>query len=174
MKKMKNTSRKLAILLALAMTACGYGFRHQQSNLPPEIKTIAIPMFENKTNEVRLEALVTEQVRYQFSQSQILRLVSEDQADVILRGQIISVSSGDVSLTESTRSQVRRVSVGISVKLVRKDNNEILYDGRARQWRTYTVSANDVTSTQTARNEALRLVVRDAAQIIHDGALQNF
>ena len=162
------------LALALLLCACGYSFRHQQSNLPAHIKTIAIPMFENKTNEVRLEGLITEQMRYQFSQSQILKLVDSEEADVILQGSINGVSSDDVSLTERTRSEIRRVRISISAKLIERETGEVLYSGGASQWRTYTVAATDNLSTEAARREALRQVARDASLIIHDGVLQNF
>ena len=162
----------IGILLASA-ASCGYGFRHQQSNLPPDIRTISIPMFKNRTNELRLEAVVTEQVRYQFSQSQILKIVSEGEADVILEGIVTSVSSDDVSLTETVRSQQRRVRVGMSVTLTRTDNGELLYRGSVSQQRSYAIGG-DNSATLEARADALRLVARTAAQTIHDGVLQNF
>lgn len=164
----------LVVILALAISACGYGFRHQRSNLPPEIKTIAIPMFENKTNELRLEGLVTEQVRFQFSNSQILKLVPVAEADVILKGTVNSVSTDDVALTSQSRSEFRRISISISARLVRSDTGEVLYQGGASQWRSYTINAGENLASEAARRDALRLVARDAAQIIHDGALQNF
>jgi outer membrane lipopolysaccharide assembly protein LptE/RlpB len=164
----------LALLLPVAVSACGYSFRHNQSNLPPDIKTIAIPMFANRTNQVRLEAVITEQLRYQFSQSQILKIVPMDEADVILSGVITSISSDDVTLTSRSSSEFHRLSIAITAVLTRRDNGQALYNGGTAQTRNYTVSANDAISSQAARMEALRLVARDTAQSIHDGVLQNF
>ena len=173
-KRITQTLAVLVLLLAMFASACGYGFRHQRSNLPPEIKTIAIPMFVNKTNEVRLEGLVTEQVRFQFSNSQILKLVAVEEADVILRGEITSVTYDDVTLTITTTSLSRRVGVGIAAKLLYRETGEVLYNGGTSQWRNYIINANDNMSSDAARREALRLTAREAARIIHDGVLQNF
>ncbi len=174
MSKTKCLIAVLSLCLACALCACGYGFRHQQSNLPPDVKTIAIPMFENKTNEVRMEAMITEQLRFQFSNSQILKIVPQGEADVVLQGTVEQVISDDIALTSRTTSELRRVGVSISARLVRRDTGEVLYNGGAYQWRNYVVSASDDLNTNTARREALRLVAREAALIIHDGALQNF
>lgn len=164
----------LLMLLLGGLSACGYSFRHQQSNLPPEIKTIAIPMFGNETNEVGMEGLVTEQIRYQFSNSQILKLAARADADAVMIGSITSISSDDITLTTRTTSEYRRVSIAITVKVVRSDNGKLLYRGSASQSRNYFISANDNTSTEQARREALRLAARDMGQVVHDGVLQNF
>jgi outer membrane lipopolysaccharide assembly protein LptE/RlpB len=167
--------KKLFLCLLLsALAGCGYGFRHNSSNLPPEITTIAIPVFSNKTNEVRLEAIVTDQVRYQFAQSQILKIVPEADADVVLTGSITGVSSDDVSLTDRMSSSERRVSVSMTARLVEKGSGQVLYQGTVWQQRAYSLGGVDSAASSEARTEALRLVARDAAQVIHDGALQNF
>jgi outer membrane lipopolysaccharide assembly protein LptE/RlpB len=162
----------LCLLLCLA-TGCGYGFRHHQSNLPPEITTIAIPVFKNVTNEIRLESVVTDQVRSQFSQSRILKIVPEAEADVVLIGSISGVSSDDLSLTDRRSSSERRISVALTARLVEKGSGKVLYQGSIYQQRSYSMLDADSSSAE-ARTEALRLVARDAAQIIHDGVLQNF
>jgi outer membrane lipopolysaccharide assembly protein LptE/RlpB len=167
--------KRLALcLLICALAGCGYEFRHQRSNLPPEITTIAIPMFKNATNEIRLESIVTDQVRYQFSQSQILKIVPEAEADVVLLGSVSGVSSDDISLTDRLSSSERRISVRLSARLVEQGSGKVLYQGSVSQHRSYSLGGATSPSSSEARTEALRLVARDAAQIIHDGVLQNF
>jgi hypothetical protein len=121
-----------------------------------------------------LESIVTDQVRYQFSQSQILKIVPEAEADVVLIGFINGVSSDDISLTERLSSSERRISVSLSARLVERGSGEVLYQGSVYQHRSYSLGGIDSPSSSEARTEALRLVARDAAQIIHDGVLQNF
>lgn len=164
----------LLALLVGSLYSCGYSFRHQQSNLPPDIKTIAIPMFENKTNEVGFEGIITEQMRYQFSNSQILKLASKAEADVVMIGAITYIYSDDVTLTTRTTSQLRRARIAISVRVVRSDNGKVIYNGSASQNRSYVISPTDNATTEMARTEAIRLAARDMAQTVHDGILQNF
>jgi outer membrane lipopolysaccharide assembly protein LptE/RlpB len=159
--------------MSLLLAGCGYSFRHNRSNLPQDIKTVAIPMFSNMTNEIRLEAIVTEQMRYQFTQSQILKIVPQAEADTVLIGSITGVYADDVSLTEWVRSSQRRVSITISARLLRAGSGEVLYQGSVNQYRYYSLEGTN-SSAAEARMEALKIAARDAAQIIHDGALQNF
>ncbi|MDR1396495.1 MAG: LPS assembly lipoprotein LptE [Desulfarculales bacterium] len=163
----------LCLFLSLLVAGCGYSFRHNRSNLPEDIKTISIPMFSNMTNEIRLEAIVTEQMRYQFTQSRILKMVPEAEADVVLIGSIIGVYADDVSLTEWMHSSQRRVSITISARLLRAGSGEVLYQGSVQQQRSYSLEGANASATE-ARTEALKVAARDAAQTIHDGVLQNF
>ena len=162
------------LLLICQTLACGYAFRHQQSNLPADVKTIALPVFGNRTNELRLEALLTEQIRMQFTRSQILKLVPESQADVILKGTIVRVSSTDVALTERVTSQDQRVYLTVSAQLFRPATNEILWQGTLTQDRTYRIDDIDNYSTESARREAFREAGKALYQTLHDYVLQNF
>ncbi len=65
--------------------------------LPDHIKTIAIPIFVNKTLQDGVEEIITQQVIEQFVKGGKVRLVSEDNADAILRGTITAYKSDDVA-----------------------------------------------------------------------------
>ena len=56
---MKLLSRAMAAALAacsiLLAVACGYQVAGTASRLPPDIKTIAIPAFTNKSTQFRIE-----------------------------------------------------------------------------------------------------------------------
>ncbi|MDY0096164.1 MAG: LptE family protein, partial [Candidatus Vecturithrix sp.] len=71
----------------LLVAGCGYTLVGQ-GNLPDHIKTIAIPIFVNKTLQDGVEEIITQQVIEQFVKGGKVRLVSEDNADAILRGTI--------------------------------------------------------------------------------------
>ena len=56
------------------------------------IKTIAVPTFGNITLTPRIEALVTGTVIKQMQQDGTFRIVSEDKADAVLKGEIVAVN----------------------------------------------------------------------------------
>jgi lipopolysaccharide assembly LptE-like protein len=79
---MSDRSRHAAIGLLLALAAClaagcGYGFR---GNLPAHIKTVAVPVFKNRTQVAGLENTITSAVVSAFSSGGRLRVVPVDGA----------------------------------------------------------------------------------------------
>jgi outer membrane lipopolysaccharide assembly protein LptE/RlpB len=85
--------RMMSLLLALgilgAMSGCAYTSRNA---LPPHLKTIAIPVFHNKTYVEdytrKIEVEVTEAVRNAVVQAGELKLANREDADLILEGEV--------------------------------------------------------------------------------------
>lgn len=163
----------LMILCVLA-AACGYQFRGKQNNLPSDVRTIAIPVFKNDTNEVRIEQIFTDAVIFQFTKSQMVRVVPEGQANAILTGTITGVYVTDVALTSSDTSQQRRVIISVSAKLIRVRDGEVLWQNKSlKQNRTYDV-ASSPTATDRNKNVAIAELAREMAQTLHDSVFENF
>lgn len=79
-------------LLALLLSGCaGYHVGPATPAYLREIHSIAVPMFRNATLIPRVEALVTGTVIKQFQQDGTFRIVTEDNADATLRGEIVAV-----------------------------------------------------------------------------------
>jgi outer membrane lipopolysaccharide assembly protein LptE/RlpB len=85
--------RSLSLFLAMAalavMSGCAYSSRNA---LPPHLKTIAIPVFHNKTYVEdytrKIEVEVTEAVRNAVVQAGELKLANREDADLILEGEV--------------------------------------------------------------------------------------
>src|SRR5438046_7936428 len=79
------TGRALARMAAAAVLAgCGYSFH---GNLPDRIKTVAVPVFVNRTAEPAVENFLTQAVVQAFSTNGRLRVVKPAEADAILEGE---------------------------------------------------------------------------------------
>lgn len=76
-----------AAAVALALTGCGYSLT---GNLPPDIKTVAVPVFTNRTLLPGLENIITPAVARAFANSGRLRVVSLGDADSIIEGEVVS------------------------------------------------------------------------------------
>ncbi len=162
------------LVLLLALSACGYNFRGQVNNLPGDVRTVAIPVFANHTGEVRIESIITDEVIFQFTRSQQLRVVSEGQADAVLKGSINQVNIEDVAYTAAETSRQRRITITIDAKLVRTSDGTVLWhDPRLRQRRTYNVSDNPQANEQ-AKQEAIIALAQDLAETLHDRVFENF
>ncbi|HYB20361.1 MAG TPA: hypothetical protein VEH09_05505, partial [Thermodesulfobacteriota bacterium] len=64
-----NRACHLILLGCLLLTACGYHLRGRETNLPPEVHSVAIPIFGNRTIETGVESLVTEGLVEKFVSS---------------------------------------------------------------------------------------------------------
>src|SRR3989475_12468381 len=69
--------------MAVALAGCGYSLR---GNLPGHIRSVAVPVFTNRTSEPAVENILTQAVVQAFSTNRRLRVVKPDQADAILEG----------------------------------------------------------------------------------------
>lgn len=91
----------VALLLVLGGFGCAYSTRNA---LPKHMKTIAVPVFANKTfiedYTRKLEIEVTEAVRNTFIQSGELKIAGREDADLILEG---SVNKLDREILRTTR-----------------------------------------------------------------------
>lgn len=162
------------LLLAAAFSACGYSFRGRQNNLPSDVRTIAIPVFKNLTSELRIESIFTDEVIFQFTRSQMVRVVNEGQADAVLTGEIVAVAVEDVAYTATETSSQRRVKITVRAKLIRRRDKKILWqDRRLVQRRNFLVSTNP-QATEQAKQLAITELAKSMAQTLHDRVFENF
>jgi len=164
----------LAAGLVLAAAGCGYSFRGKTNNLPSDVRTISVALFKNATGETRIESIFTDQVIFQFTRSQILRVVDEGQADSVLRGVITRADVEDVAYTARETSQRRRIVVEVKAWLLRKRDNKLLWQRpRLKQQRTYQVGASPQV-TEANKLEAINELAESMAQTMHDSVFENF
>ena len=94
----------LALLLA-GVSGCGYQTLGAATHLPPDVKTLAVPVFATRTDTSGAETAMTEAVIREFVARTRFRVVSNDgrDADAILHGIILKQST--VPLTYNAATQ---------------------------------------------------------------------
>ncbi|GAK61252.1 hypothetical protein U27_01152 [Candidatus Vecturithrix granuli] len=163
-------------VILLLISGCGYGLVGQ-GNLPDHIKTIAIPIFVNKTPEEGVEEVITQQVIEQFVKGGKVRLVSEGNADAVLKGTIKGYSANTVaSYDENNEVASYKLYVTVDIELTDMVNGEIL-------WQTQGLVEDQdfdggplVNITQETENEerALRELAEELAQRIRTLSTEGF
>ena len=127
-----------ALVISISMTTikCGpYSF--SGSSIPPHIKSVAIPIFENETAEFGIKEKVTDALLENFISENILKISDRKNADSIIRGAIVRIT--DVPFTFDENEIVQEYRVTIYLNLVWEDqvkNNE-LFDGKISGWGVY-------------------------------------
>lgn len=142
-------------LIALTMVSCaGY---HLGGSKPPSlagVKTVAVPMFANGTQEPRAEALATTAVIDALVRDGTYRLVDRDNADAVLEGKLAGIrystlrsSRLDSLLAEELSNEVR---IDWTLRDA-KDPTKILARGSSVGHSSFFADSN----LQTARRNAL-------------------
>jgi outer membrane lipopolysaccharide assembly protein LptE/RlpB len=117
--KTRRTGGAPAVALLVILSGCGYALVGRANFLPPDIRTIQVPTFVNRTTRVELEQRVTSAVAEEIVSRARLQLVSSpSEAHVILRGVIQSFGITPVSFNEEGRATRYQAFVTAAIELV--------------------------------------------------------
>jgi len=110
----------LIVLCGVLSSGCGYTLSGRGSFLPDYIKTIGVPMFENRTTLFNLETQVTQKVRSEFIGRGHYQIVPEaTNVDAVLTGEVTGVSIQPVSFT--TQQLASRYTITMSARVALQD-----------------------------------------------------
>jgi outer membrane lipopolysaccharide assembly protein LptE/RlpB len=107
---------RAALVLTVAAGGCGYTL---QGNLPDHLKTVSVPVFKNRTTASGAESTVTAAVINAFTTNGRLKVVSLDQADCILDGELTGYQVQ--SLTYDSRLNLRSYSLTVTMNVRFRD-----------------------------------------------------
>ena len=144
-----------AVLCQLA-TGCGY--TASPALLPQHLKTVAIPVFENATAEVRIEEELTNAVILRFVQDNHLKVVDEKTANAVIRGKVTQYKNAVFGFTQNATSNEYRVTVGVEVTFKDLVKNRELWSGEIVKSANYYVQDVPGQQAQTeldGRKEAI-------------------
>ncbi|MEJ5330248.1 MAG: LPS assembly lipoprotein LptE [Desulfobaccales bacterium] len=126
-------SRWMLAFLLIAALGCGY--RPVGSEPAPlagkEPPTLAVPLFKNRSAEVNLEALFANALTETLAQSRSWRLTSrEENADLVLEGEVTSVEYASVAFFDIDQSLVRRVTIRVDLALKERGSGKVIWKER--------------------------------------------
>lgn len=126
-----------------------------------EIKTIAVPIFKNKTLEPRVEALVTNSLIQQIQQDGTYQILSEADADAVLEGTIENITR---RRARSIRGNVDATSeFNLNVDLIFTLTNRVTGEELLVEKVTGTTSFFVGQDLQQQERQAVVLAAQDAA-----------
>ena len=108
---MADPARRARRVLGLALPSvlvAGYGTR---GNLPDHIKTVAVPIFKNRTLEPGVESVVNA-----FSSGGRVRVVPLAEADAILEGEVVGYSLEGLAFDRSAIVRAYRLRLTLNVE----------------------------------------------------------
>ena len=168
----KNKYAWAIILLGWFFSGCGYRFSGGGS-LPSGITSVSIEMFRNRTAETGVEAIITNDVIYEFDRHEQVIVSGRDKADAILTGVIQSISETTISHRGEYSSNERRVYVNVDLKLTSRSGKVIWSRKSISEDEAYKVSSQK-QSTEQRKREAIKTLSKRLAEIIFNELTADF
>lgn len=145
-------SAKFALLSCIVFFAsCTYSFRGRVAG---DVKSIAIPTFENESAEFGIAETITEELIRGFQRDGTLKVTSRDQADAVLLGRVIRVEDQPYTARADQTVDEYRLSVTCEIELVNNKTNESAWKQTYPAWAIYPY-----TGSLDVREQALREAV---------------
>ncbi|HOG17508.1 MAG: hypothetical protein A4E73_03928 [Syntrophaceae bacterium PtaU1.Bin231] len=156
----------LAVLLLLNCAGCGYRFSPGGENLPPEIRTVFVDIFDNKTSEANFENQVRSAFIDQIIRGTRFKLAdSKEAADAVLRGSIEGLSSSPLSYRATNLAAEERLTAVLNITLEDRNTGKAVWTGSGLSGTAdYMVDAANPTVTQTNRRNNLSKLANDTAE----------
>lgn len=158
----------LVILFLLVITVNGCGYRIG-SLLPADLKTIAVPIFKNKTPEPGLDVPVTEGIIQELIFDGTLEVVEEDDADTLLIGEIISYKREPLRYDNEVTSEYRLL-IGVRLKFLDLRHKKVIWTYPAVYGdATFFVGLSLPESEQTALPDVIEDLAHEVVEKVVEG-----
>ncbi len=132
----KNQRRLSTITLLLIFCSCGF-YSFSGSTLPSHLKTVGIPVFDDRTSEFGVREALTEALINGITRDNSLKISDPRTADCILEGTILRIrdEAGTVNISE----QVKDIKIYLTVNVRFNDlkKGKTMWEEQITQWGTY-------------------------------------
>ncbi len=125
--------RRAALLAVLALAACGYHLSGTGTTVPESARTIRIALFTNHTRETGLEVRLHRAVEDEFRRQGTLRIVTEDDADLVLSGDIRRFTSVPVAFSATDEAVQYQGIMQVSLRLTERETGHVLFENKLLQ-----------------------------------------
>lgn len=162
--------KNLLILLFLSFhfSCCGYTFLERPTYFKDTWKTIYIAPFKNYTQEPELGEWIAYELRHKFAQGKVLLPVyREEEADLILKGEIIRVYVEPISYQVFLQTRERKILFEGKIELRERATQQLIYvNPKISRFEIYRVSEVSQQILDPGKYEAMKSLSKDLAEII--------
>jgi outer membrane lipopolysaccharide assembly protein LptE/RlpB len=174
--------RSIARLLLAAssaltlLTGCGYHTLGAATHLPPDVRTLAVPVFATRTEAYRTETVMTSAVIREFASRTRFRVTPTDSgsADAVLHGTILKEAVAPYTYNSATQqSSSFLITVIASVTLNGRDGR-VLYKNDNYIFRQQYQSTTDLATFLQEDPAAIERLSRDFARQLVADVMEGF
>ncbi len=125
------------VLVIFILSGCGiYSF--SGSTLPSHIKTVAVPLFEDKTTEFGIDQKFTDGLINAIIEDNTLKIADPRSADALVRGEILRVEDRAGQYNAQETASDYRVTISIKVAFEDVKKRKILWEETWTDWGSYS------------------------------------
>ncbi|MDP8254903.1 MAG: LptE family protein [Candidatus Alcyoniella australis] len=162
-----------ALVLIFVFAGCGYHLPRRGHNLPVRIKSLAVPVFANKTFEAGIEDGLTDALILELSKTGWVIVSDVEQADAVVYGTINSFRTSPISFSISELAVEYRAVMSCKVVVEDSSGHKLWNDPNVSERREYEVTS-DPFASEAAKQTALDQMAAAIAEQIHDRLFDGF
>ena len=155
----------------MLLGGCGYSAR---GHLPADIKTVAVPVFGNRTARPFVETEMTRALADAFATDGRLRLAARDAADAVLEGEVIGYELLSIAFDPAANVRLYRLVVTMNVRLRDARRDTILFRHDSLSEKADFRVSGDVSETVSREEIGLLAATRDIARAVVALAIERF
>ena len=167
----RSLIRSIGVAAALSLAGCGYHTLGSAAHLPPDVRTLSVPVFATRTEAYHTEALMTQAVIREFAARTRLRVTpsTTGDSDVVLHGAILQQTVAPLTYNTNThQSSSFLITIVASVTLTEHDGR-VLYENKNYVFRQqYQSTTNLPTFLDESPAAEERLSREFAHQLVSD------
>ena len=158
------------------LSSCGYQVAGRGERLPPDIKTIAVPIFVNQSPTFRIEQKLAAAITREFIERTKFRITPNPTgADAVLKGTVKDVRSGVITYDLTTgRASSLQIQVTTDVKLQDLHTKKVVYANPNFVFREEYQVSQTTSGLFEEDQAALDRLSRDLARTLVTEVLENF
>jgi len=160
----------------LGLSGCGYHALGAATHLPPDVHTLAIPVFETKTEAYHSEVTMTNAVIHEFAARTRFRVTpsEKEEADAVLHGTILKEYVAPLTYNTLTQqSSSFLITMVVSVNVTARDGR-ILYENKNYVYREQYQSTTDLPTFIQENPAAMERLSRSFARQLVADVLEGF
>ena len=163
-------------LISAFCLSCGYHVAGRGDRLPPDIETIAVPIFANQSSTFRIEQKLAAAVTREFLERTKFQITPNPVgADAVLKGAVKEVSRGVITYDLTTgRASSLQIQVWADVKLLDLHSNKVVYANPNFVFREEYQVSQTTSGLFEEDQAALDRLSRDVARTLVTDLLENF
>ena len=184
----------LVACLAALSSCAGYRMGDSDRQIPGGYRTVAIPVFANKSMEAGIESYFTNALVREFERGRVGRVTSKSEAQTTLEGSIDNVNyvvSNQISKDQPGGSFLPRnailnteyrILLTATLRLRRNSDQKILWEGSFNGERSYLapqigeegINSADAVYNQSARYQNIEAMASSLMNEAHNRITENF
>ena len=154
--------------VVLCLAGCGYHTLGAATHLPPDARTLSIPVFATRTETYHTEVAMTDAVIREFATRSRMRVTPSESGDpdVVLRGTILKEVVAPLTYNTTTQqSSSFLITVVASVSLSDREG-KTLYENKNYIFREQYQSTSDLPTFLDESPAAIERLSRDFARAL--------